>query len=127
MSPRFVLAASVVLLAGCATIPDPSNVAAYCTEQTGYLVGSQMRAYFGNCPKELEPAFLAGLRRGRAIRPSTPVAEPYFRQMEELEKQIMAASSDAERAPLRARLKEAETWAIHLMNDPGSFTPSGPR
>ena len=31
--------------------PDPSDVAAYCTERNGYRLGSQMRAYYGNCPK----------------------------------------------------------------------------
>ena len=129
MSSRPVFAASALLLAGCAGMsqPDPSNVTAYCTEQNGYRLGSQMRAYYGNCPKEPEAAFLAGLQRGRAVRPSTPAAEPYFRQMDELEKQLRAATSEAEREPLRVRLRQAETWAIHIVNDPGSYTPSGPR
>jgi hypothetical protein len=107
--------------------PDPSNVVAYCTEQNGYRLGSQMRAYYGNCPKESEAAFLAGLQRGRAVRPSTPAAEPYFWRMDELEKQLRAATSDTDRERLRARLREAEYWAIHIVNDPGSYTPSGPR
>lgn len=129
MSPRLVFAASALLLAGCAGMqaPDPSNLAAYCTEQNGYRLGSQMRAYYGNCPKESEAAFLAGLQRGRAVRPSTPAAEPYFRQMDELEKQIRGATSDADRERLRTRLREAEQWAIHIVNDPGSYAPSGPR
>ena len=129
MSPRRVLAACTLSLAGCAAMqgPDPSDVAAYCTEQNGYRLGSQMRAYYGNCPKESERAFLAGLQRGRGVRPSTPAAEPYFRQMDQLEKQLIAATSDADRERLRTRLREAETWAIHIVNDPGSYTPSGPR
>ena len=129
MSPRPVFAASALLLAGCAGMqqPDPSNVAAYCTEQNGYRLGSQMRAYYGNCPKESEAAFLAGLQRGRAVRPSTPAAEPFFWQLDELEKQLRAATSDADRERLRTRLREAEYWAIHIVNDPGSYTPSGPR
>ena len=129
MSPRLVFAASALLLAGCAGMqqPDPTNLAAYCTEQNGYRLGSQMRAYYGNCSKESEPAFLAGLQRGRGVRPSTPAAEPYFRQMDQLEKQLMAATSEADRQGLRTRLREAETWAIHIVNDPGSYTPSGPR
>jgi hypothetical protein len=128
MSPRAFLAASTLLLAGCAGMqPDPSNLAAYCTEQNGYRLGSQMRAYYGNCSKESEAAFLAGLQRGRGVRPSTPAAEPYFRQMDALEKQLIAATSETDRQPLRTRLREAETWAIHIVNDPGSYTPSGPR
>ena len=129
MSPTPVFAASALLLAGCAAMhgPDPSNVVAYCTEQNGYRLGSQMRAYYGNCPKESEAAFLAGLQRGRAVRPSTPAAEPYFRQMDELEKQLRAAASDADRERLRTQLREAEYWAIHIVNDPGSYAPSGPR
>jgi hypothetical protein len=123
MSPRVTLIASALSLAGCAGLgsPDTSNVAAYCTAENGYRVGSQMRAYYGNCPKELEGAFLAGLERGRALRPPTPQAYPYYQQMDELEKQLRIADSDAERAPLRARLREAEQWAIHLVNDPGSY------
>jgi hypothetical protein len=129
MSPSPVFAASALLLAGWAgrSQPDTSDGAAYCTEQNGYRLGSQMRAYYGNCPKESEAAFLAGLQRGRAVRPSTPAAEPYFRQMDELEKQILAATSEADRERLRTRLREAEIWAIHIVNDPGSYTPSGPR
>ena len=129
MSFRPVFAASALSLAACTGMqqPDPSNVAAYCTEQNGYRLGSQMRAYYGNCPKESEPAFLAGLQRGRGVRPSTPAAEPYFRQMDQLEKQLMAATSEADRQGLRTRPREAETWAIHIVNDPGSYTPSGPR
>ena len=129
MSPRPASAAAALLLAGCAAMhgPDPSNVVAYCTEQNGYRLGSQMRAYYGNCPKESEAAFLAGLQRGRAVRPSTPAAEPYFWRMDELEKQLRAATSDTDRERLRARLREAEYWAIHIVNDPGSYTPSGPR
>jgi hypothetical protein len=129
MSPRPVFAVSALLVAGCAGLqqPDPSNVAAYCTGQNGYRLGSQMRAYYGSCPKESEAAFLAGLQRGRAVRPSTPAAEPYFAQMDELERQLRSATSDAERERLRSRLREAEYWAIHIVNDPGSYTPSGPR
>ena len=129
MLPRPVFAASALLLAGCAGFeqPDPSNVAAYCTEQNGYRLGSQMRAYHGNCPKESEAAFLAGLQRGGAVRPSTPAAEPYFRQMDELERQLRGATSDAEREGLRTRLREAEYWAIHIVNDPVSYAPSDPR
>jgi hypothetical protein len=107
--------------------PDPSDTAAYCTEQNGYRLGSQMRAYYGNCPKTSEAAFLAGLQRGRGVRPSTPAAEPYFRQMDALEKQLVASTSETDRQPLRTRLREAEYWAIHIVNDPGSYTPSGPR
>jgi hypothetical protein len=60
-------------------------------------------------------------------RPSTPAAEPYFHQMDELEKQLRTATSEAERERLRMRLRGAETWAIHIVNDPGSYTLSGPR
>jgi hypothetical protein len=111
-------------LAGCAGLQgaDTSNLAAYCTAENGYRLGSQMRAYYGVCPKETESRFLAGLQRGRAIRPSPPQAWPYFVQMEELEKQLLAAGSEADRERVRARLREAEQWAIHIVNDPGTYS-----
>jgi hypothetical protein len=124
MSPRFALIASAFSLAGCAGLasPDASNPAAYCTAENGYRLGSQMRAYYGVCPKDRESAFLAGLQRGRAVRPSPPQAWPYFEQMEQLEKQLLAAGSDADRERLRTRLREAEQWAVHIVNDPGSYS-----
>ena len=124
MSPRFTLIISALSLAGCAGLQgaDPSNLAAYCTAENGYRLGSQMRAYYGVCPKETESRFLSGLQRGRAIRPSPPQAWPYFEQMEQLEKQLLAAGSDADRERLRTRLREAEQWAIHIVNDPGSYS-----
>jgi hypothetical protein len=127
MSPKVVLAASVLSLAGCAGLqgPDPSNTAAYCTAQNAFRLGSQARAYMGNCPKEAEAAFLAGLQRGRALVPPTPQAQPYLWQMTETEKQLLAATSDAERQRLRARLVDLEWWAIHLINDPGSYGVQG--
>jgi hypothetical protein len=109
----------VALLAGCATIagPDSSNLSAYCTPENAYRLGSQSKAYFGVCPKETESAFLAGLQRGRAVRPSTPQAWPFQEKMAQLEKQLLAAGSDTERARIRASLGDAEWWAIHLLNN----------
>lgn len=68
---RAVLA--VLVLSGCAGLagPDPSNLAAYCTPENAFRLGSESRAYFGVCPKETESAFLAGLERGRSFRPNT--------------------------------------------------------
>jgi hypothetical protein len=111
-----------LVLAACATLdePTPSNLAQYCTAENAYRLGSQSKAYFGVCPKETESAFLAGLQRGRALRPKPPQAVPYFTQMDELEKQLAAATSDAERERIRARLRDAEFWAIHIINNPGS-------
>ena len=115
-----------VLLSGCAqfTNPDSTNLAAYCTEQTGYRVGYLSKAYFGVCPKETEGAFLAGLARGRGYRANPPQAEPYYERMEKLEKQLLAATSDADRASLRAQLREVEWMAIRIINDPSTY--SGP-
>ena len=114
------LSLALALLAGCATA-DVSNLAAYCTPENAFLLGTQSRAYFGVCPKETEAAFLAGLERGRAYRPNTPSVYPYIEQMRTLERQLVATSSDAERQPLRARLTDVEWWAIHLMSAPGSY------
>jgi hypothetical protein len=123
MPPKAVLAVAASLLAGCAvTQPDPSNLATYCTAENAFRLGSQARAYLGVCPKESEGTFLAGLQRGRALVPPTPQAQPYIAQMTELEKQLLAASSDAERERIRARLRDAEWWAIHLINSPGSYS-----
>jgi hypothetical protein len=45
--------------------------------------------------------------------------------MTELEKQLVAAASDAERERLRARLSDAEWWAVHIINSPGSYAVDG--
>jgi hypothetical protein len=42
--------------------------------------------------------------------------------MTEMEKQLVAATSEPERERLRARLRDAEWWAIHLINAPGSYS-----
>jgi hypothetical protein len=112
-----------VLLAGCAsfTDPDPTNLATYCTSDTGYRVGYLSKAYYGVCPKETEGAFLAGLERGRGVRPSPPQAWPYFDRMERTEREIRVASSDAQRADLRKRLSEIEWQAEKIVNDPASY------
>ena len=114
----------VVLLSACATLegPDPSNVGAYCTPDNAYRLGVQAKAYFGVCPKETESAFLAGLERGRALRPSPPQALPYFDRMAQLEKQLLAAGSESERNQVRERLREAEFWAVHIVNSPGTYS-----
>jgi hypothetical protein len=124
MTRKLVLALSVISLAGCTTMqgPDTSNLAAYCTAENAYRLGSQSKAYFGVCPKSTESAFLAGLERGRALRPNPPQAQPYFQQMEALEKQLLAASSDAERQAIAARLREAEFWAVHIVYSPGTYS-----
>jgi len=115
-----------VALAACASLdtPTPENLAQYCTAENAYRLGSQSRAYLGVCPKEREAQFLQGLARGRAIRPSTPAAEPYYLQMAQTEKQLLAATSDSEREQLRARLRDLEWWALHLLRNNGTYTMS---
>jgi hypothetical protein len=117
--------ASLVLLAclsGCAALDStqPSDLAAYCTDENAFRLGSQGRAYFGVCPKASEGAFLAGLERGRRYLPPTPQAFPYYAQIEQLEKQLMAAGSDAERQQVREHLARAEWWAMEILRNPGS-------
>jgi hypothetical protein len=114
---------SVVALSACATLhePDPKNLAAYCTSDTGYRVGYLSRAYYGDCPKETEPAFLAGLQRGRGYRANPPQALPYFERMEQTEKQLLAASG-AERERLKAQLRDLEQRTLHIVNDPASYS-----
>ena len=124
MSPRAALVVSALSLTGCAGLqgPDASNATADCTADNAFRLGSQARAYLGGCPKNLESAFLDGLYRGRALVPPTPQAQGYLAQMTELEKQLLSAGSDAERQRLRARLQEAEWWAVHIINSPGSYS-----
>jgi hypothetical protein len=112
-----------MLLSACAGLetPDPSNLAAYCTEETGYKAGYQSRAYYGVCPKETEAAFLRGLQRGRGYRANPPQAIPYFDRMERTEKQLMAASG-AERERLSAQLRQIEQMTLHIVNDPASYS-----
>ena len=40
---------------------------------------------------------------------------------EQTEKQLLAATSEAERAPLRARLEELEWWAMHVLYNNGTY------
>ena len=124
MTRKLAIAVSVMSLAACATVdnPDSSNLSAYCTPENGYRLGSQSKAYFGVCPKSTESAFLAGLARGRALRPNPPQAQPYFEQMEALEKQLLATNSDAERQAIASRLRDAEFWAVHIVNSPGTYS-----
>jgi uncharacterized protein DUF2799 len=111
-----------VLLAGCATAQtDTSNLGVYCTPENAYRLGSQSRAYFGVCPKESEARFLEGLARGRQVRPWAPQVEPYYQQMQQTEARLVAATSDSEREPLRARLRDLEWWAVHLINNKATF------
>jgi hypothetical protein len=121
MTPRLAFLLPLVL-AGCATLdePTPANLAQYCTPENAYRLGSQSKAYFGVCPKETESAFLAGLQRGRGVRPTTPAAWPFQEKMDQLEKQLVAAGPEAERERIRASLRDAEWWAIHIINNPGA-------
>ena len=107
--------------AGCATVDRPEgNIAGYCNPDNAVRLGSQGRAYLGGCPRDAEGAFLAGLQRGRALQPVPAQAWPYLVRMETLERQLVGAASDAERETLRERLREAEFWAILLLNTPGT-------
>src|SRR4030095_3826067 len=92
----------VIMLSGCATFtdPDPTNLATYCTAETGYRAGYMSKAYYGVCPKETEAAFLKGLQRGRAYLPYPPQALPYFERMEQTEKQLLATASEPDRERL---------------------------
>ena len=113
-------------LSACATLDEPTsaNLAQYCTPENAYRLGSQARVYHGVCPKETEAAFLQGLARGRAVRWSTPVVEPYFEQIAQTEKRLLAASSEAELEPLRARLRDLEWWSVQLLfRNNGTYMP----
>jgi hypothetical protein len=120
---RLVRTVPLVLLSACASLesPDPTNLATYCTAETGYRVGYQSRAYYGVCPQETEPAFLAGLKRGRGYRANPPQALPYFDRMERTEKQLLATSG-AERERLREQLRQTEQMTLHIVNDPASYS-----
>jgi hypothetical protein len=115
--------AACLALGGCASIdrPNPGNLAAYCTPENAYRLGSQSRAYFGVCPKETEARFLEGLARGRELRPWAPAVEPYYQRISQTEQRLLAASSEAERGVLRERLQDLEWWAIHLINNKATF------
>ena len=105
----------VLALTGCAALrqPDASDPQAYCTAENGLQMGVEGRAYYGGCPKEREGALLAGLERGRAIG-WNPFVWSFDEQMRQTERQLMAATTDAERAQLRARLYEIEFWDIRI-------------
>jgi uncharacterized protein DUF2799 len=124
MASKLLSFLPVALLAACATMegPDPSNVSAYCTPENAFRLGSQSKAYFGVCPKQTESAFLSGLQRGRSLRASPPQVWPYYEQMDQVEKQLLAAGSDAERNQLRERLRTIEFWAVHIVNTPGTYS-----
>jgi len=114
---------AVITLSGCATFtdPDPTNLATYCTAETGYRVGYLSKAYPGVCSKETEGAFLSGLQRGRGYRANPPQALPYYQRMEELEKQLLASASEADRQRLRVQLADVEWQTIHIINSWGTY------
>lgn len=114
---------ALLAAAGCASIdvPTQANLAQYCSAENGYQLGSQAKVYLGACPKEMEAQFLQGLERGRRIRPWAPALEPYYQQVSATEQRLLAASSPAEREPLRARLRDLEWWSIHLLNNKSTF------
>ena len=116
---HFSVALGLALLAGCAAIekPDPSNLAAYCAPQNAERLGAAGRAYFGVCPKESESAFLAALARGRGLA-SAPPLWPIYEDMQQTESLLVAATSDAERERLRARLTNLEFWARKIQFRP---------
>ena len=116
MARKSTLVFSLLFLAGCATIdqPDASNVAAYCTRDNAVRLGSQGRAYFGNCPKDRESAFRDGLAYGRSLR-YTPSAWLYYERMRQTEDQIVAAASEPEKEALRARLRDLEWWTTQII------------
>jgi hypothetical protein len=116
-----------IFLSGCAafTNPDPTNLQTYCTAETGFRAGYLSKAYYGVCPKETESAFLAGLEKGRGYRPNPPQAWPYYERMSQLEKQVMAATSEPDRERLKVQLRDAEWWAIHIDTCSCSYTSSG--
>ena len=113
-----------IFLSGCAafTDPDPTNLQTYCTAETGFRAGYLSKAYYGVCPKETEGAFLSGLQRGRGYRANPPQALPYFERMEQTEKQLLAATSNADRERLRAQLRQVEQMTLHIVNDSASYS-----
>ena len=124
---RLVRMVPFALLSACAAFqePDPSNLAAYCTANTGVRVGYLSKAYYGVCPKDTEGAFLSGLQRGRGYRANPPQALPYYERMEQQEKQLIAATSEADRERLKVALRETEWWAIHIANCSCSYATGG--
>ena len=124
---KFTWTLPFIFLSGCAafTNPDPTNLQTYCTAETGFRAGYLSKAYYGVCPKETEGAFLAGLEKGRGYRPNPPQAWPYYERMSQLEKQVMAATSEPDRERLKVQLRDAEWWAIHIDTCSCSYTSSG--
>jgi hypothetical protein len=114
MTRKLAFLLPVTLAAACATLkePDSSQLSTYCTAETGYRVGYLAKAYYGGCPKESEAAFLAGVQRGRGYRPNPPQVQPYYERMEQTEKQLLAASADAERERL------GRSCATRVVGDP---------
>jgi hypothetical protein len=117
----------VIILAGCAAFsdPDPTNLATYCTAETGYRAGYLSKAYPGVCPKDTEAAFLGGLQRGRLYRANPPQALPYYERMEQLEKQLAATTAEPERQRLRVQLADVEWQTVHIINSWGTYATGG--
>lgn len=127
MTRRLTWTIPFIFLSGCAgfTDPDPTNLQTYCTADTGFRVGYLSKAYYGVCPKATEGAFLAGLQRGRGYRADPPQALPYYERMAQTEKQLISATSEADRERLKMQLAEAEWWAIHIATCPCSYAGGG--
>ena len=47
---------------------------------------------------------------------------PFYDEMHKTEGMLVAAASNAEREQLRTRLRELESWAVRLLNSPGTYS-----
>jgi hypothetical protein len=101
--------------------PDPSNLAAYCTAETGYRVGLPLGAYYGVCPEGDRGAFFGPAARARAIRANPPQALPYFdawsRRKSSCSPLILPM-----RERQREQLRQVEQMTLHIVNDPASYS-----
>ena len=98
-----------------------AGLARFCTPERAFQLGALGDAYLGVCPKESEPQFVAALARGRQVRPYTPALHPFYEAIEQAERALAGAQTEAERARLRARLLEQEWWVQHMLKKPSTF------
>jgi hypothetical protein len=126
MMRNLAAAAAIAVVAGCATLePDPSDVARYCTPDHAFQLGGRGKPYYGTCPKDREPEFLAAYERGKQYRPTPSYVLGYYEQMDEAERQLLSASSEADRLRLRQQLADLDWKIDHILKSPGTYAPAG--
>lgn len=80
----------------------------FCQPQRGFDYGRAGSTYRNTCPVELDAGFQLGYRQGKALYSEEHHKSGLESRIREAEKNLKKASSDEERAKLRAQLRDLD-------------------